>query len=128
MLLPGEKCYPPIEEVFERTRKKWYFIGGWPFVKGDWWRCRCCGSDEFLYRYWFPHNRQSGGNVTRYPWRCDVAFKCIECGATSVNGVVVPSDEHEQLEKSRQGNTDASRMTRLDAVARLKGTKWLRSE
>lgn len=90
-LLPGERYYPELHEVYERVRRAWMWRSGVPYLKHPHVHCPACGSREFVYRNWRFHLRPKRGHRSQH--RCDVYFKCTSCSMVWIHGVVVPPEE-----------------------------------
>lgn len=76
-----------LDLVLAATRRHWDLDVPLPVPVGDWLACPVCRSAGPRIRWWRYHLR---GKSETTPYRCDVSFKCVECGAVWMHGVVVP--------------------------------------
>ena len=75
------------ETVLKRVQEKWDLSGDFPLPKWDI-RCPVCGSPHVQARNWqFAYQYNS---PTKY--RCNVSFKCTECSAVWIHGVVITEE------------------------------------
>lgn len=79
------------DRVLAAVRERWDLSGPLPVPRGEWLACPVCRSGRPQPRYWLWHRKSSG---TPLPFRCDVAFKCVECSAGWVHGVAVDEDTY----------------------------------
>jgi hypothetical protein len=109
-LLPGERRYPGLNEVYVAVNKYWEWKEGVPIVRGEI-ECPVC-TGYGIYREWRYHKRPEREHRSIY--RCDVHLKCTYCSHVWVHGVVIPP-EHLNMELMAKNRID-----RAFALKRIK--------
>jgi len=79
-------------DLLARTAIFWNLDGPLPYPRFVF-DCPICGGAMRL-RYWKFHAYRLNANK-KYPYRCDVAFKCIECAFCPTFGIAVPQEMYE---------------------------------
>lgn len=75
-----------IAAAFERLRTRWFLDEVALPIPRQHFRCPICHTADVQIRAWKFHVREA----SNHPYRCDVHFKCRECGLAWTHGILVP--------------------------------------
>ena len=84
---------PDGESVQARFHARWQIENNLPYPRLGWMRCPMCSSKDIRLRYWKFH--QNHDPSKKYPYRCDIGWKCQVCAMVWIHGVATPKEVNE---------------------------------
>ncbi len=74
------------EDIMARVAARWDLSAPLPVPRPGWLRCPVCRAPDVIPKEWRTIRiREPAGH--RFPFRCDVSFKCLDCSAVWVHGL-----------------------------------------